>query len=349
MKTFGFQWHLTDRCNMRCAHCYQEGFASDGEQGLETLKAAAGRIFAALPDRRVSINLTGGEPLLLPILFDLIEHLHTYPTLDEVNIITNGTVASDDVIKGIGSFPRVSTLKVSLESADAKINDRIRGEGNLSCVRENIASFRRAGKSIVLMMTLSRFNLASLEDTVRWSREAGMDGVIVERFVPLGLGRGFANQALLPQDWESALHAIARASGIGVDPETLLPFRAFWLSMGPCANPLRGALCNLGGESMALMPDGTVYPCRRFPIVVGNILNEPFEGILKRLEAYCPSEIRPKLNGVRCRTCAVEGCAGCRAIALALTGDALADDPQCPLSARLAAHGEGYPYRGQQQ
>jgi len=337
MKTFGFQWHLTDRCNQRCAHCYQEGFTSNGELGLDTLKAAAGRIFAALPDRRMSINLTGGEPLLFPVLFDLIEHLHTYPTLEEVNIITNGTVASGDVIEGIESFPRVSTLKVSLESADAKVNDRIRGAGNFSCVQENIARFRRTGKSIVLMMTLGRFNLASLEDTVHWARDAGLDGVIVERFVPLGLGRRFADQALLPQDWETASRAIVRASGISIDPEALLPFRAFWLSLESCANPLRGALCNLGGESMALMPDGTVYPCRRFPVTAGNILFEPFEEILKRLGTYCPSEIKPRLNGTVCRTCTVEGCAGCRAIALALTGDALADDPQCPLSARLTA------------
>jgi len=338
MKTFGFQWHLTNRCNMRCAHCYQEDFTSEGEQDLETLKVAAARIFKALPDRRVSINLTGGEPLLLPFLFDLVEHLHTYPNLEEINIITNGTVASEDVIKGIGAFPKVSTLKVSLESADAGINDRIRGNGNFSCVKENIASFRRSGKSIVLMMTLSRLNLASLEDTVRWAWESGLDGVIVERFVPLGLGRGLANQALLHQDWEIALRSIAQVSNIGIDPETLLPFRAFWLYLGPCANPLRGALCNLGSESMALMPDGTIYPCRRLPIAVGNILSDPFEGILKKLETYCPAEIRSRLNGNQCRACAVEGCAGCRAIALALTGDALADDPQCPISTHLAAH-----------
>jgi len=338
MKTFGFQWHLTNRCNMRCAHCYQEDFTSEGEQDLEILKAAAGRIFKALTDRRVSINLTGGEPLLFPFLFDLIEHLHTFPNLEEVNIITNGTVASEDFIKGIGAFPKISTLKVSLESADAGINDRIRGDGNFSLVQKNIASFHRSGKSIVLMMTLSRLNLASLEDTVRWAWECGLDGVIVERFVPLGLGMGLANHALLPQDWKTALRTIVHVSNIGVDPETLLPFRAFWLCLGPCANPLRGALCNLGGESMALMPDGTIYPCRRLPIAVGNILTEPFEGILKRLETYCPAEIRSRLKGVRCRTCAVEGCAGCRAIALALTGDALADDPQCPLPVRLAAH-----------
>lgn len=337
MKTFGFQWHLTDRCNLRCSHCYQEGFTSRGELDLDTLKAMASRIFDALPDRRVSVNLTGGEPLLLPDLFGLIEHLHSYPSLDEVNIITNGTVAEDGIIEKIAGLPKVSTLKISVESSDALTNDRIRGVGVLSRVKENMAIFRRTGKSIVLMVTLGRHNLASLEDTIRWAREDGLNGVIVERFVPLGRGKKLIDQVLSPRDWETASDAMARAGGIGGTPGDLLPYRAFWLSMESCADPLRGALCNLGDESMALMPDGTVYPCRRLPITIGNILSDPFEAIMGRLGSYGPSEVRSRLTGDLCAACTVDGCAGCRAIALALTGDALADDPQCPLLTRQAA------------
>jgi hypothetical protein len=60
------------------------------------------------------------------------------------------------------------------------------------------------------MMTLSRLNLASVEETVRWAWETGLDGIIFERFVPLGLGMGLSNQALLSKDWELALRTIAR-------------------------------------------------------------------------------------------------------------------------------------------
>lgn len=334
-QTFGFQWHLTDRCNLRCAHCYQEGYTSQGEQSLDALKDAADRIFAAIPDRAVSVNLTGGEPLMFPGLLGLIEHLHSFPVLEEVAIITNGTVVTDEIIEGLKAFPRVSCLKVSLESGDAGTNDRVRGPGTLSCVLRNIPQLRRAGKSIVLITTLARYNLASLEGLVRLARDEGLDGVIVERFVPLGQGRGLADQALGPEDWGAASQAMARMGGDDNDSSDLLPFRAFWVSMEPCADTLRGALCNLGDESMALMPDGTVYPCRRFPMAVGNVFSEPFEGILARLESFRPSAIRSRLTGRLCSACSVEGCAGCRALALALSGDALADDPQCP----LALHG----------
>jgi radical SAM protein with 4Fe4S-binding SPASM domain len=95
--------------------------------------------------------------------------------------------------------------------------------------------------------------------------------------------------------------------------------------------PLRGAPCNLGRDSMCLMPDGTVYPCRRLPVAVGNVLGEPFAAIRERLAAYAPDAIRPRLSGPRCGACDARDCAGCRALALSASGDILADDPQCAL------------------
>jgi hypothetical protein len=53
--------------------------------------------------------------------------------------------------------------------------------------------------------------------------------------------------------------------------------------------------------------------------------------LLTRLEPFGAGKIRGRLNGGRCGFCGVEGCAGCRALARAITGNILADDPQCLL------------------
>jgi radical SAM protein with 4Fe4S-binding SPASM domain len=180
------------------------------------------------------------------------------------------------------------------------------------------------------MLTLSRRNAASIADLLALARDRGASGVIYERFVPLGRGLGMSGDLLGPPEWRAALHAIAVAAGVDAEPEDLLPYRAFWVETRPdAAEPLRGALCNLGRDSMCLMPDGTVYPCRRLPAAVGNVLGEPFEAIRERLAAYAPFAIRPRLSGAACGACDVPGCTGCRALALAVTGDLLADDPQC--------------------
>jgi radical SAM protein with 4Fe4S-binding SPASM domain len=330
---FGFQWHLTDRCNLRCAHCYQEAFDGRREPGFEALLEMARRVFGALAPRPVSVNLTGGEPLLLPGFFDLVEFLHGFPNLAEAHIITNGTVADDDTLARIAAFPRIGALKISLEAADAPANDAVRGRGNFDRVAANLARFRRTGKSLVLMLTLARYNVGRIAEAVRWARGAGLHGIIFERFVPLGRGRRLTAEVLTAADWRGAVAAIAAAAGLDAEPEDLLPFRAFWLGLAPDEEePLRGALCNLGDESMALMPDGDVYPCRRLPIPVGNVLAEPFADILLRLARFSMDALRPRLSGLRCGYCGVADCAGCRALAYALTGDHLADDPQCPLA-----------------
>ena len=28
-RTFNFQWHITDRCNLRCHHCYQSEYSQE--------------------------------------------------------------------------------------------------------------------------------------------------------------------------------------------------------------------------------------------------------------------------------------------------------------------------------
>lgn len=332
MPEFGFQWHVTDRCDGRCAHCYQSDFSGRREPGLDTLLGAAARIFAGLPGHRVSINVTGGEPLLLPHLLPLLRGLHAHAGLREVNVITNGSIADRALTGEIAAMPRFGCFKVSLESDDRAVDDALRWPGHFEAATRNAAALAAAGARVVLMITLSRRNLDSIAGVARLAGELGAAGVIYERFVPLGRGLGMRGEVLEADGWSRAARAIAAAAGIGAEPGELAAYRAFWLDVaGGAGEPLAGALCNLGPDSMCLMPDGTVYPCRRLPIAVGNVLEEPFDAIRSRLAGWAPDALGPRLAGLLCGRCGVEGCAGCRALAYALEGDPLADDPQCPL------------------
>jgi len=331
---FGFQWHLTDRCNRRCRHCYQENFDyGAGEASPEQRRQLAATIFEAIPEESVSINLTGGEPLLLPDLLELVQYLETFANLADVNIITNGTIHDAELITTLGTFPRFAMFKMSLESGDRQINDSIRGAGSLELLRQSIPLYRQlSARPVSLMMTLSRANAETIVETVEFARKAGAAGIMFERFVPLGAGQGMSEAVLTAEDWYQAIVAIGQVAGLEVDPEELAACRAFWLWLDrEPEDALDAALCNLGSESMALMPDGTVFPCRRLEIPVGNLLKEPFSVIRNRLSDWDCSRIRSRLDGDICGVCQFEDCPGCRALARALTGDPLADDPQCVL------------------
>lgn len=333
MASFGFQWHLSDRCNQRCKHCYQERFDDASELPVERLIELAERVMQGLAPRRTSINLTGGEPLMHPQLFRLIDCLADFDHLERVHLITNGTLLDAGLIQAIRTRETIGQIKISLESGRAEDNDRIRGRGNLARVTANLSGFAQTGKALVLMTTLGPCGSAGIADTVAFAREHGFCGVIFERFVPLGRGKSLSPMVPGPDEWSSMKAMIASATGVDPRAQDLLPYQALWIDLDPkAADPLRGALCNLGPGSMALMPDGTVLPCRRLPETVGNALSDPFEKILEGLADWAPESLRPRLTGPACSGCEIEGCSGCRALARAITGDALADDPSCPVA-----------------
>jgi len=71
---FFIQWHLTERCNLRCTHCYQTGKETD-ELSLWEIKATISEIdemFRAWSETyglefSPSFNITGGEPYYMKI------------------------------------------------------------------------------------------------------------------------------------------------------------------------------------------------------------------------------------------------------------------------------------------
>jgi MoaA/NifB/PqqE/SkfB family radical SAM enzyme len=78
---FLIQWHLTERCNLKCRHCYQEGAGPVRELSRAQVFRVIEEIARMLQDWRQaygidfqpSFNVTGGEPFLRPDLFEILE------------------------------------------------------------------------------------------------------------------------------------------------------------------------------------------------------------------------------------------------------------------------------------
>ena len=286
MGGFGFQWHITWRCPGRCAHCYQSGTESAAELTVKELLRIADHIMGAIPGP-VTINITGGEPLLYQNqgvsrgVFELMKYLSTFDNLDELNIITSTAGMDQDAILELKALPKLAYVKVSLESGDRELNDDIRWRGHYEMTLGNIRELTKAGLQVIIMTTLSKRNYQSVAGLCALAKNLGTSGVIFERFVPLGRGAvGMCDSVLTAMEWREVLGAIAYAAGVVVGE--LLPYKAFWVD----GTTARGAPCCLGPGSMALMPDGTVYPCRRVPIPVGKLPDDGMDRILATLGGY---------------------------------------------------------------
>ena len=91
---FYFQWHITERCNKNCRHCYQNGHPSD-DLPLSDLYTILEFMDEALTkwDLKGSLSLTGGEPFIrysdLHSLMGRIDQLDNFAYYD---ILTNGSL-----------------------------------------------------------------------------------------------------------------------------------------------------------------------------------------------------------------------------------------------------------------
>ena len=116
---FFIQWHLTERCNLRCRHCYQERRKVQEMTANEVKREIDGatQMFQAWEEEhgiRVSpsIHFTGGEPFLYKGLWDVIAYSKAKGY--GVAMMTNGCLITKDRAKKASSLG-ISDIQVSLE------------------------------------------------------------------------------------------------------------------------------------------------------------------------------------------------------------------------------------------
>jgi len=327
---FHIQWHITNLCNLRCKHCYQEDFSNRYDLDWGGLKKISNNILSTLNqwNQTATIHLTGGEPLLREELFSLLKDLDQSPVVEELGIITNGLLFDQDVIQRLSKFSKLRKIKVSLDGPDEETNDSIRQEDTFDRVVKNISLIReKSSFEIILMLTVMRRNFESLPAFFTLSQELGTDGFIIERFIPWGRGRERMDEVLSKEEWRELIGTLSSLFLID-DKNALLPYQAFQVNFNGEEPELLGAPCVIGRDGLCIMPDGIVFPCRRFPIPVGNLMNESLKEIWESSSLLDQLRKKKNLKG-RCGKCEIEDCRGCRSLALALTGDSLAEDPHC--------------------
>ena len=189
---FLIQWHLTERCNLRCRHCYQEGGPVQ-ELTREQVFAVIDEIDQMLQDWREnyaiefqpSFNVTGGEPFLRPDLFAILERMAGIGF--EIYVLSNGTLITAERARRLADL-EVNGVQVSLEGPE-EIHEAIRGPGSFTASLPASAPSWPPGCKVSLNATLSRLNAGYFQDLVEVARSLGVPRLGFSRLVPSGQGR----------------------------------------------------------------------------------------------------------------------------------------------------------------
>lgn len=327
---FHIQWHITNLCNLRCQHCYQDDFSRGRDLTWIGLKGVADNILTTLKEwgQTACIHLTGGEPLLKLELFPLLEYLNRSPLIDELGIITNGLLFDQNLVERLSAFPKLKKIKISLDGADEETNDSIRGEKTFIRIIENIPLIQHINRfETIFMFTVMKRNFRELPSFLKLSQEVGVHGFIIERFIPWGKGRERRSEVLSQEDWREMIGMLLEIYSIE-EEDSLLPYQAFQVSLKDEEPELLGAPCVIGVDGLCIMPDGDVFPCRRFPVSIGNLMDHSLKTLWEESTLLKSLRKKENLKG-KCGECEISDCRGCRSLALALTGDPLAEDPCC--------------------
>jgi MoaA/NifB/PqqE/SkfB family radical SAM enzyme len=154
---FYFQWHFLEKCNLRCKHCYQEGYDHQGAE-LSLIDETISQIDRVLSAWDISgrISLTGGEPLCDPqTLYYILHKIHDIENVHHVGILTNGTLLSAEIVAQLKRFPKLIEVQISLDGATAYGHDLTRGNGNFD---KAIAGIELLIKNIILLSKLMHFH-----------------------------------------------------------------------------------------------------------------------------------------------------------------------------------------------
>ena len=341
-RKFFIQWDSTNDCNLNCSHCYhnREGeYHSKHQQNEENLMAFE-EVKSMIDDldqtcKRWSFSprfqISGGEPLKRGDLLEIIDYTKSLNI--ETILLTNGTLITRKVAREL-KLRGIKRLQISIDG-NKETNNRIRGmpyaydkalEGIRNCATEGI--------KVTVSMTAMQCNKSQLEDIIVNSIRCGAKYVGFQSYVPnpkLGIND--------PEFIDSrGIYQLSKETrkleGIYGDQIHILQTEVLWQLMQWDTKLKREARktgkflsgCGAGFSGLSVLSDGTVYPCRRLPIIIGHIS----EGIRKiMLESEVLKNLRD-FDIMKENCCErVYYCRGCRAIAYATTGDYMARDPMC--------------------
>lgn len=326
---FYFQWHLTERCNLKCLHCYQSNNIPS-EIPLKNLLVIVDKMEEALMKwgKRGTLSLTGGEPFLRrDELHTLMRRLDSSDCVAYYDILSNGSFITESEAKALSLHSGLRRVQVSLEGASSERNDQIRGKGSFEDTLRALHNLLAEDIDVSVMMTITRQNRDQIRPMIELMKQEGVPTIALERLIPEGRGAELSDFLLRPEELHEVCDDIYHLA-VNNGSVRILMHRPLFGLVAP-EDQTVGALCSAGNNALTIMPDGTVYPCRRLPIPIGNVLTDGFYKIWYGSDVLWRLRNQKGLNQ-QCRECEfLTNCRGCRAMAYATSGDFMGEDPQC--------------------
>lgn len=319
-RLFTLQWHLTNACPYHCQHCYDRSNLNHLElaEALRVLLDFQG--FCSRQQVKGHISLSGGDPLLYPSFWELYKAI-----ADEwITVSILGNPISSDSVKRLTESQMPTYYQVSLEGLQ-DYNDRIRGAGHFDSVIKFLAVAKKYRMRTSVMLTLHNDNmnqvvplgerLRGLTSRLSYNRLSQVGEGVYLSVPHRSAYEAFSHQYLVARRSNPILGLKDGLLNIPLKNEN---HRLF----GGCT----GFGCGAAFNFLAMLPNGEIHACRKFPSLLGHFEDRNFESIY-----FSPEAKKYRQGSLACRGCKLsKNCGGCMAVVHGQGGQVFLDrDPQC--------------------
>ncbi len=342
-------WMITGKCNYNCIHCFN---AADNTPLMSAWSMEeADRLLDQARDCGINaFTLTGGEPMLHRHFFDILEGIYARGMyVEELN--TNGSFIDQQALDRMRALGCVPLMKISFDGIG--YHDWMRAhpgaeETALRAIRLCIEN----GFPVKVQTNLNRRNRDSMCRTAELFDTMGVQEMRVIRTTEAPRWVQNAGDACLTLEeyFDEALHLWqSYAQGEHTMELTVWQFGTLYpkvkyytlTAVNSCPGEYRDSapVCKGNRGMVAIAANGNVFPCHQMSgyyeqhrDIPANAKTTPLCEILsggRYLDEVCTTLGTLRAKNEKCASCAYfELCnGGCRAVALALTGDKLGVDP----------------------
>jgi len=311
---------ITEHCNLNCIHCSTA--SSKYTKRVMTYEQVIDVLNQLAKAGIVDVAFSGGEPLLHPHIFELIQYARK--TGFQTGLSSNGYPVTQKTIQRLKNVG-LNRLQISLDGLKQE-HDHMRGSGAFEYASTAILSSLGNGLTTNVCFTATRENQHCFADTIDYVAGLGINGFNLSKLVPTG--RGDIEKVLSSTETEKLF-------GTFIDKKKQYPDIKFTSHLaGLClyddtsvkASGFIG--CQAGIYIGCVKVSGDITPCVLFSKNIGNLFERPFKEIWQNSSTIHSLKER-ELGGI-CGHCDKKDvCGGCRAVAYAQTGDFLGEDATC--------------------
>jgi radical SAM protein with 4Fe4S-binding SPASM domain len=330
-------WEVTSACNLRCIHCH----ASSGQPDPSDLSTDEGkRLIDGLAeiDEFRTLVFTGGEPLVRPDIFELLNHSKD---VGFANIIaTNGTLIDEEMAYKLKEHGVVCNA-ISLDAADPEMHNYIRNNPLVfDRALRGIEATKKAGILLQINATATEINMPYLPELIDFADELDASIMLMYQLVAVGRGENIAGITLKKSTNNNLSKLISlkqKHIKTIVEPVAGPQYWPYILEKKGNGNCFRLKLaekvfhgCAAGRGFVYIKSNGEVWPCPFVEVSAGTVREKDFKTIYEEADIFINLRNRETTLKGACGDCQYSTiCGGCRGRAWAYTGDYLAEDPRC--------------------